>query len=345
VLRTCGVKINICYILSPEFSSHDCMIYTGVDQNGESSGMPKPKIRVLTKQAVDLIRSGASDALLMETFGLSDVGLRKLFKKLVDAGEIEQAELDRRALSSQSQTVSTSAILEEVLYEIDGNGNRPGNELKLRKPIVDSKDGDRPPGAANRPKKLVTASEEAQFRIDDHEEAFRGPERGPRGAVTRDYSLPEDDPWHRNNRRWTFSGFVRKHKITIAALLGGIAGMAILAAAFFVFGGFGRVPALPKSPAKIAIPSEEARSDGDKQVQEALTILEAIARDRNDPAKSERIAAGATYLEDCLNNCKKAYVGADDSERFELTSCQRECLHTHSELFRKIRQKYHGETQ
>jgi hypothetical protein len=310
--------------------------------------MPKPIIRVRTKLAVDLIRAGASDTVLRETFGLTEVGLGKLFKKLIDAEEIQQFELDRRTLSSfGSQTVDVSAILDEVLHELDGNGDKSAGELDPPKPRVDLKKKSRLSGTGlkNRPKKLLSAAEAAGFPTTDPDIAKESVERRPRKLATSDFSLPEDDPWHGNRRRWTLSGFVRNHKVVIAAFVGGITGMCLLAVGFLVFVGFEKIPAPPKLPPKITAAPEDAKSEADKQVQEATAILEAIARDRNDPKKSGLIVTGASQLEECLENCKKSFSDTDETERIERSNCQKECLHTHSELFKKMRQKYHGQTE
>jgi hypothetical protein len=308
--------------------------------------MLKPKIKVRTTHAVDLIRSGASDSVLMETFGLSRVGLRKLFKKLVDAEEIQQCELDRRAVPShQSQTVDVSAILDEVRYELDGNGDKSSGGLDPGKPRVGLKKKGRPSETRteNRPKKLLSATEAAGFPTAERDPANQPAETPVPRRSARDFSLPEDDPWHRNNTRWTFSGFVQKYKVIIAAFVGGIAGMALLWGWILFFVGSERKPAFTKSPLQTAAIPEGVRSDPDKQVQEAMAILEAIGRERNDPAKSGKTVWGVNDLEDCLNNCKKAY--ADGTEELELSNCRKECLHTHSELFKKIRQKYHGQME
>lgn len=61
-----------------------------------------PKPRVKAAEAVRDIRSGMSDAELMEKYSLSSKGLESLFRKLVQAGEIMQAELDQRLLGTHS---------------------------------------------------------------------------------------------------------------------------------------------------------------------------------------------------------------------------------------------------
>jgi hypothetical protein len=61
-----------------------------------------PKPRVKAADAVRAIRDDMSDAELMERYGLSSKGLESLFRKLVKAGQIMQAELDQRLLGTQS---------------------------------------------------------------------------------------------------------------------------------------------------------------------------------------------------------------------------------------------------
>ncbi len=62
--------------------------------------VPKPQVKAAN--AVRDIRADMSDAALMEKYGLSSKGLESLFRKLVKAGEIMQAELDQRLLDTQS---------------------------------------------------------------------------------------------------------------------------------------------------------------------------------------------------------------------------------------------------
>jgi hypothetical protein len=309
--------------------------------------MAKPVIKVCTKEAVDLIRSGASDAILMEKYGLSFAGLFKLFKKLVDAKEIEQSELDHRALSLP-QTVSVSRVLADVIHESQKHGNESENcteaglardELLHPKRLCLSV-------TENSPETRIQAGEATSRQIDERMRARKNADEVSPDLENSAFSLPEDDPWHRNYKKWTFSGFVHRHKVTIAGLMGGIVGMAAMAAGLFIFVGFEKMPiATLKLSPKSAVDSEAARSYTDKQVREATEILQAIARDRNDTEKSGELAFAASDFRECLNNCKKSCSGGQENEKSELANCQRECLNKHSELFKKIRQKYYGRTE
>ncbi len=57
------------------------------------------KPRINARDAVIDIRSGASDAELMEKYGLCAKGLQSLFRKLIEVKAITEAELDRRRVT------------------------------------------------------------------------------------------------------------------------------------------------------------------------------------------------------------------------------------------------------
>jgi hypothetical protein len=60
----------------------------------------KPRLAINAREAVDLFRQGASDIDLMERYNISARSLERLFKKLLDEGEISKSELKRRMFSS-----------------------------------------------------------------------------------------------------------------------------------------------------------------------------------------------------------------------------------------------------
>jgi hypothetical protein len=59
-----------------------------------NSAMAKAQIE--SKEVLQAIRSGVTDEELKRKYRLTDKGLKSLFKKLINAGLISQAELDRR---------------------------------------------------------------------------------------------------------------------------------------------------------------------------------------------------------------------------------------------------------
>lgn len=66
--------------------------------------MSKP--RLSAKEIVQDLRSGVIDAALMEKYNLSAEGLQSVFKKLISAGVLQQAELDSRAPAHKPATTA-----------------------------------------------------------------------------------------------------------------------------------------------------------------------------------------------------------------------------------------------
>ena len=54
----------------------------------------KPRVRIFAVDVLNCLRSGMDDIALMKRYNLSASGLDRLFKKMIGAGTIEQAELD-----------------------------------------------------------------------------------------------------------------------------------------------------------------------------------------------------------------------------------------------------------
>ncbi len=75
-----------------------------------------PKIQIGLAEAVQAVKSGASDLDLMRRFSLSAKGVDKLFKKLILAGALDEEELEQRAQTSQMfQVVELDELPEPVV--------------------------------------------------------------------------------------------------------------------------------------------------------------------------------------------------------------------------------------
>ena len=80
--------------------------------------MAKPKIDA--QQALDDIRSGMDDQALMEKYNVSAKGLESLFTKMLSAGVITQADLDRRASESRGKVDISKYVSELARTELKG---------------------------------------------------------------------------------------------------------------------------------------------------------------------------------------------------------------------------------
>lgn len=304
--------------------------------------MPKRRIRIHSKEAVDLIRSGASDALVMETFGLSAVGLRKLFEKLVDSQEIQQSELDCRVLSScQSNTVDLTRVLMD--FSQPGTVNIDAAVKDINAGISDSALMEKyrlsVNGLENLFQKLVAAGEITESQLDGRNRLARETGIDFPEPVWVDYAPSEGYQPGNREKGGFFSGLFRNYHLVLAATAAGIVGASVVAAVFLIVFGFDRVEAPLRPSHKPNRGEEAARSNADRQVQEATTILESIAADRQDASKSR--GDGAIYLQECLRNCENFVTENDNHARTNLANCKKECLDMHSELFKRMRGKYH----
>ena len=99
----------------------------GLGKETQGTSVNVGQSKVLIDEAVELIKSGANDAELMEKLHLSSKGLNDLSDQLVSAGRIGRAEVDRRvALSPETVAVS---ITETKVVGIGG-----------KKPTISAKD-------------------------------------------------------------------------------------------------------------------------------------------------------------------------------------------------------------
>jgi hypothetical protein len=88
--------------------------FFSVVQVDEPTEQPPPKPKIKASEAVAQVRGGVSDAELMEKYAISAKGLDSLFRKLVIAGEIMQAELDHRSMEgSTSLSLDTDALFQD----------------------------------------------------------------------------------------------------------------------------------------------------------------------------------------------------------------------------------------
>ncbi|HMK36792.1 MAG TPA: hypothetical protein VK463_17090 [Desulfomonilaceae bacterium] len=306
--------------------------------------MRKLKVRIHTKRAVDLIRLGASDSFLMEKFGLSAKGLDKLFKKLIIAEEIRQEELDSRSSPlSQSQTVDLTRILHEPSYKAVINPDEVTRDIESGLSDVElmAKHSLSAKGLENLFEKLLLSAKITRIELDERKKVADRPAADVPELEILDDSRHEEESWPVKTRE-SIRGLVRQHKVLAAGIAGVVAGIFISAAAFVLIVGFDTAFFHQTSRQNAPSVSAAALPEAEKQVQDIAVILEAIASNRQDPSVSGGAEAGATALQDCLKHCKSTHGGGDELEKLELANCQKECLSTHSELFKKMRQRYHG---
>lgn len=305
--------------------------------------MPKFKMQINSRQAVEAIRSGMSDLALMEKFGLSAGGLERLFKKLVAAEELHQLEVHARLRASQQSHVvdliiSQPARTKKARIEADQalkdiQAGMSDSEL-MQKYNISAK------GLRSLFGKLLAASLISRRELA----ARRDSRRRAESALVKDADLPlEHVPPERSaNRLPSFIvRLLREHRVFAAAVLGACAGVVLSAALLFVVEGLDGSLWNRRDPRKEAL--QAANEALFTQAQEMVSVLEAIARGDAAAASPAGPRAGSdrSECEKCMKKCEENIKVDDDVDKAVVINCKRECLAAHSERFRKIREMYH----
>jgi hypothetical protein len=77
------------------------------------------KARISAREFVADLRRGADDTELMKKYRLSDVGLGRVFDKLIEADLLSLDELWKRSLLSDSQITRAFVEAQEAIDELD----------------------------------------------------------------------------------------------------------------------------------------------------------------------------------------------------------------------------------
>jgi len=77
------------------------------------------KVRIKAQEFVADLRSGLDDAALMRKYGLSEVGLGRVFDKLIDADIVTLDELWNRSMVSESQITKAFVEAQQAIDELD----------------------------------------------------------------------------------------------------------------------------------------------------------------------------------------------------------------------------------
>jgi hypothetical protein len=305
--------------------------------------MPKPVFFVMAKDPINDIRLGISDVAMMQKYGVSARGLERLFKKLVEAGAIEQFELDQRMRASQR-----SHAVDLATFPFPGAKKTRINPMDavpcIRSGMSDTELMDRydisARGLDSLFRKLVDAGEIESSELESRKHGLEWVEIVfPPGAKEPEQfhgdCSTEDVP-----RRAGFAQFLELHKVYLAAIGGAVIGAFVVAAAsFLINGGWPSIETSAPSVATTSSPGPPKESSR-KAAQGVIEILEDVS-----PEQSEGSMSGFTKpsaYEECVQRCENQFDAADKMEQVLSSNCKRECLNEHSERFRAIRQRYYS---
>ncbi len=301
--------------------------------------MRKLRIRVDRKKAVAAFRAGATDAEMMGKFTLSAQGLQKLYNKLIAMGELDQREVNRRMFASQQSHVVELIMPEPVPHKkAVVNAEQAVKDIRagysdiflMQKYNLSAK------GLSSLLEQLASSSLIETNELEKRENRARKTEADTNGKEdTRGGDDWDPEEFVPTRKSW-ISRLFGDHKIFLAALAGGMAGILLVGIFILILEGTERFSASRASREK-----ERALQAANKallsEAQDMIKILDAIARNEVSASSGSK---NVEYQE-CLRNCEKMHKSEDEMDKVFVINCKKECLAVHSERFKRIRELYH----
>jgi|GEM_PF-633888 len=305
----------------------------------------KPIIKAA--EAVKLIRSGVTDTALMRMYRISALGLESLYRKLVEAGFIQESELERRMLmSSMSHAVDldsypspgrekaklrirTSDAVKCIRAGMDDAALMENFTISTRgleslfNKLLDS--GAISPAELDARKNCFQWAEVAYVDVGNNVPAEDEEPDQPHFYAEQALTAPSDE----------------KKKVLIAALSGFAAGALVMAVVFWVIAGVGSIRGKSDSSGAQVNTSARPADPPRDQVEIIIKALETITRSDSPQAREEGSQVRSTYQE-CLRNCENEFGGRDDVERALYHNCRRACTVEFSDRLKRMRDRYSG---
>ena len=306
--------------------------------------MLKPVINA--REAVKYIRSGMSDEELMKEYVISARGLESLFNKLVEAGEIERSELDRRQLRFQRSHVISLFDLpepEQRVAVIDPDDALIAIRAGLSDELLMSEYNLSARGLASLFRKLVEDGHITQNELD----LLRPSSYAAEIAITPNIqnghlveTTTKPPPIDSMYSKPSPSGY-RVSKVQLAAVFGFLFGVVTTLTLIFLADmgpDLGAGLWLVRGTNK-AHPIDNAFQD----VGNFIAILKAIEREAEARGETDSFDTAARYRK-CLEDCGGLTEAYDEGDRALLANCRHECVARYDKHFRQIRKRFYEST-
>lgn len=309
----------------------------------------KPRLAINAQEAVELFRSGVNDVDLMRRYNISARSLERLFKKLVDEGEITRSELNERMYRSERSHV-VDVVSEPVAQPKKPRKNKV--RISAEEVVQSLKSGMNDIELMNKYnlsargvdrllRRLVKRGDIDADELKERKKHFYWADLAFVGSDGRSVEPLNDADMDNGSDESTFREFLEVHKVGIAAGLGALAGM--LGTVLFVLSvaGVDTTRALvfgPRAPGPDAVGRSDPLGDATQQM---ISALESIARGDRTDDQSEKSTRSRAY-EKCLLDCDRDHAADDPAEKVLWLNCRKSCVVRYSKRLRKIRELYHG---
>jgi hypothetical protein len=305
--------------------------------------MPKPILFIVAKEAANDIRSGASDIALMQKYGISAKALEKLFKKLIDKGDLGQSELeDRMRLAERSHVVDLVSSGVPELKKTRVNPNEAVAAIRSGMSDIElmEKYNISARGLESLFSKLIEAGEIDRAELESRRHAEGWAEIAFASGTDQSEAFSEDGSAENLEKRAWFRRLSERNKVLIAGLAGAVVGALAVTAVSFVFKVISQSEDTfvfhPTRKTSVYLPGKGAQD----QLNNVIPMLKDI-REYEGVGTADAHFSRTAY-EDCLKRCESEFDPIDQMEREIFFNCKRSCLYEHSEQIRKIRQRYHA---
>jgi predicted transcriptional regulator len=307
----------------------------------------KPRLAINAREAVSLFRNGASDVDLMERYNISARSLERLFKKLLDEGEISKSELNQRMFSS-GKTHAVDVVSQAVK-------GRATNKKKVRISAGDvmqsigsgmsdielmNKYNLSARGLDRLLRRLVKRGDIEQSELEERKKSFYWADVAFVKSNGQSVEPLDDRDFEGMPEESAFGEFLEEHKVGISACLGAIGGMLATVILIVSVTGVERTQEMvfgTTMPLTVRGGDQEGLDVATDQV---IAALESIARNEPMPKDKNPDAKSPEYAK-CLADCDREFSRGDGSNKALWFNCRKGCVIRHSSRMKRIRELYH----
>ena len=309
----------------------------------------KPRLAINAREAVELFRSGMSDVELMKRYNISARSLERLFKKLVDEGEITKSELHSRMYrSGRSHVVDVVSEPVAQAHRIRTNKVRISAEDVVKSLKSGMSDIDlmneynlSARGIDRLLRRLVKRGDIAREELERRKKSFYWADLAFVPSDGRSVEPLNEEDLDGVPDEAGFREFIEVHKVGIAACLGALGGVLATIAFSLCVAGMDTTRSLifgTGAPQSLAGHSVDPL---DNATQQVIFALESIARGDRISEKVGTDARSSEYTK-CLSDCDREFPGTNPEDRVLWLNCRKGCVVRYSKRMQELRNLYHG---
>jgi len=297
---------------------------------------------IMSREAANDIRSGLSDVAMMRKYGISARVLEKLFKKLIDKGEIESSEIEKRMrLAERSHVVDLVTFTVAELKKTRVNAREAVSCIRSGMSDIElmEKYNISAQGLESLFSKLIEAQEIGRSELESRKHAMEWAEIAFASGSDQPEQFLQDFSTQELDKQEWLRQLQERHKVLIAGITGAVLGAMAVAAVAFLVRGAARYDEASAPPPAMASSVNSPGEGVHDQTQGVIQILKDIHAYHGGSGVNDHVTVSP--YEECLKRCESEFDPRDQTERPLFFNCKKSCLQEHSARFRGIRRQFH----